>query len=141
MSSSAVVRQFFLFALVGTAGFVVDAGTLLLVHHALGLDLYVGRLISFLISATFTWHLNRKVTFRHHEPDHAFKQWAKFLSANALGAIVNLGLYAALIARVPFARAHPELAVACGSIAGLFFNFAMSRLFVFRAHLAPAHRA
>lgn len=141
MSSTGVVRQFLLFALVGVAGFVVDAGTLLLVHHSAGVNLYVGRLISFLVAATFTWHLNRKLTFREYGPDAALKQWAKFLSANALGALVNLGVYAVLIAQVRLARAHPELAVACGSVAGLFFNFTASRLLVFRAHLVTVPRA
>lgn len=137
-----MIQQFLLFALVGTAGFFVDAGTLLFAHHLLGLNLYAGRLLSFLTSATFTWQLNRKLTFRGMgESSSASKQWLKFLSANAVGGLVNLGVYGVLIAKLPLARQHPALAVACGSVAGLFFNFFAARIVVFRAHLAAAHRA
>ncbi|MET0988017.1 MAG: GtrA family protein [Steroidobacteraceae bacterium] len=130
-----------MFALVGTAGFFVDAGTLLFAHHVLGLNLYSGRLLSFLTSATFTWQLNRKLTFRSVSvAGSTWKQWLKFLSANAIGGLINLGVYGVLIARVPIAREHPVLAVACGSIAGLLFNFVASRLVVFRAHLPSAPR-
>lgn len=132
-----IVQQFLMFALVGTVGFFVDAGTLLFAHHVLGSNLYSGRLLSFLTAATCTWQLNRKLTFRSvGQSDSVWKQWVKFLSANAVGGLINLGVYGVLIARVPVAREHPALAVACGSIAGLFFNFMTSRILVFRAHLA-----
>ncbi|MET0659339.1 MAG: GtrA family protein [Steroidobacteraceae bacterium] len=134
-----IVQQFLMFALVGTAGFFVDAGTLLFAYHVLGSNLYSGRVLSFLTSATFTWQLNRQLTFRGaSRSGNAWKQWLKFLSANAVGGLLNLGVYGVLIARVPMAREHPVLAVACGSIAGLFFNFVASRIVVFRAHHASA---
>lgn len=136
-----MLQQFFMFALVGAAGFFVDAGTLMLAHRVLGLDLYAGRLLSFLIAATFTWQLNRKLTFRGGAADHVGKQWLKFVSANAVGGLINLAVYAVMIARVPAAREFPVLAVACGSVAGLVFNFIASRVVVFRAHLASADRA
>lgn len=137
-----MIQQFFMFALVGAAGFFVDAGTLLFAHHVLGLNLYAGRVLSFLTAATFTWQLNRKLTFRDAASSSgALTQWLKFLSANAIGGLINLGVYAVLIARLPVAREHPVLAVAAGSISGLVFNFAISRLVVFRAHLASAPRA
>lgn len=137
-----MIQQFLMFAVVGTLGFFVDAAMLLFAHHVLGANLYTGRLLSFLAAATFTWQLNRKVTFRGSgTSDTALKQWLKFLSTNAVGGLVNLGVYAVLIARMPFAREHPVFAVACGSIAGLFFNFVATRIVVFRAHLAGAPRA
>jgi len=136
-----MLRQFFMFALVGAAGFLVDAGTLQFALHMLGLNLYEGRLLSFLVAATFTWQLNRKITFRAAAHHPAAKQWLKFVSANAVGGLINLGVYALLVSRLPLAREHPTLAVACGSIAGLLFNFLASRIIVFRAHVLPAHRA
>jgi putative flippase GtrA len=137
-----MIQQFLMFAVVGTLGFFVDAGALLFAYHVLGANLYTGRLLSFVVAATFTWQLNRKVTFRGSAAtDSAFKQWLKFLSTNAVGGLVNLGVYAVLIVRVPFAREHPVVAVACGSIAGLFFNFIAARIVVFRAHLAGVPRA
>ena len=125
------------FSLVGTGGFLVDAATLTILT-AVGLDLYRGRVASFLIAATFTWYCNRRFTFRDRPGTGAVvagrsKQWATFIAANSLGAALNYGTYAGLIAlHSTFAR-HPVLAVAAGSLAGLACNFTLSRALVFRA--------
>ncbi|WP_264289067.1 GtrA family protein [Duffyella gerundensis] len=51
-----------IFALVGIAGFIVDALVLYLFKDFLGL--YISRLISFLAAVVATWVLNRQLTFR-----------------------------------------------------------------------------
>lgn len=118
------------FGLVGVLGFLVDAGTLY-VGVAIGLNLYEGRLISYLIAATTTWVFNRSFTFRRRDPV-SFGEWFRFLMANAVGGSVNLATYALLVAiSLSIARA-PILAVAAGSIAGLLINFGLSRRLVFK---------
>ena len=120
-------QQLALFTLVGGAGFVVDAGVLLLLIHGVGLDVYVARVLSWLAAATFTWWLNRTLTFRD-AGSRRLRQWLMFLAANSGGGLINIGVSAALIA----ARVTPVAAVACGSLAGLTWNFLASRQFVFR---------
>jgi putative flippase GtrA len=122
--------QFLRFGLVGTIGFIVDASVLRLVVSQLGLNLYIGRVISFLAAATVTWALNRTFTFRHKGARGT--QWLRFVMANALGGFVNFGTYAAMVSSMPFVHAHPVIAVAAGSIAGLGFNFTLSKWLVFR---------
>ena len=51
---------------------------------------------------------------------------------SAGGFTLNYGMYALLIATVPLVRAYPPLGVAAGSLAGLFFNFFLSRRIVFK---------
>jgi putative flippase GtrA len=131
----APLRQFALFALVGGAGFVVDAGIFLLLVQGLGANLYPARLVSWLVAATFTWRLNRTLTFRNADRLDAWRQWLRFLAANLGGGLVNLALSTLLIGRVGVA---PVLAIACGSIAGLLWNFLASRKFVFPAGDTPA---
>jgi putative flippase GtrA len=99
-----------------------------------GVGLYLGRGISFLCAATFTWHLNRRFTFAQSTQGRRATQWLRYLGANALGAIANLGMYGWLVSTFHAARTLPALAVAAGSLSGLLFNFTLSRLYVFRAN-------
>lgn len=122
--------RFLRFALVGAAGFVVDAGVLY-AGVALGLGLYLGRACSYLCAATFTWALNRRFTFAASGPP-GLAEWLRFVLANANGGIVNYLTYAALVSWGPGLIGHPVLAVAAGSLAGLGVNFAASERFVFR---------
>lgn len=121
-----MLQQLALFTLVGGAGFAVDAGVLLLLIHAVSLDVYVARLLSWLAAATFTWWLNRTLTFRDRGAG-LLRQWLMFLAANSGGGLINIGVSSALIA----SRMTPVAAVACGALAGLLWNFLASRRFVF----------
>ena len=128
--------SFLRFALVGGAGFVVNEVALWLALHALRLDPYSGGVVSFLVAVTFTWWGNRNLTFRAHAAAGArgmFTEWLKFIVANGLGFFVNYGVYATLIALAPKPLANPFLALAIGTLAGLAFNFALSRRLVFRS--------
>lgn len=122
--------QFLRFGVVGTIGFLVDTGALY-AGLALGLGLYSGRALSYVIAATTTWALNRAWTFRGQGEGPAFRQWAVFLLVNLVGFACNYGTYAALVAGVAFVAQHPVIGVAAGSLAGLSGNFLLSRRFVF----------
>jgi len=117
------------FALVGTVGFIVDASVLTLVT-ALGIGPFLGRLISFAVAVTVTWYLNRVFTFADTDP-RWLTQWGKFVSVNAIGGLINYGVYAVLVAFVPIVAEHLVLGVAAGSIAGLAWNFISSSKAVF----------
>jgi putative flippase GtrA len=126
-----VLRQFLLFGAVGVAGFVVDSAVLLAVVATGLVGLYVGRVISYLCAATFTWALNRVVTFRATAGRASPSQWARFVGCNTLGACVNLGVYAWCLAMLPHLPGQPVTAVAAGSLSGLLINFTLSRVLVF----------
>jgi putative flippase GtrA len=128
---SRLAGQFLRFGVVGTGGFLVDAGLLTLMLWA-GLGLYAGRVVSYVGAATFTYAFNRAWTFRDAARAPAARQWALFLAVNLIGFTLNYGTYALLVAFVPVVAANPVLGVAAGSIAGLGGNFLASRRFVFR---------
>lgn len=128
---NASVRQFLRFSVVGVAGFLVDATVLHLAMNGLGFGHYLGRVVSFLVAATSTWALNRRFTFDVDTRLHPLKEWLRFLGANALGGIVNYTVYALLVAHVSAVAGMPTLGVAAGSLAGLIFNFTMSKKLVF----------
>jgi len=126
--------EFMRFAVIGTAAFVVDT-TVLYVALGAGLGLYSGRVVSYLVAATFTWYGNRRITFATHAygaPAIA-AEWLRFLLTNLVGGAVNYATYAVLVSQFEFVRSYPVLGVAVGSIAGLGVNFTLSKLLVFRA--------
>jgi putative flippase GtrA len=119
------------FALVGAAGFIVDAASLYLVVHQLGAGLYSGRLVSYLTAASFTWALNRRYTFHSQRDHNPAREWLRFLAANAAGGLLNYTVYAVLINAFETVALWPVIGVAAGSMAGLIANFLLSRRLVF----------
>ena len=124
------MATFLRFGVVGAIGFVVDSAVLY-VGLWLGLGLLGGRIASYLVAATATWYLHRRVTFRATVPP-SFAEWARFLVSNALGGLVNVGGYWALVLSFPFCARYPVVAVALGAIAGIAINYTLSRRVVFR---------
>lgn len=120
------------FGVVGTIGFAVDTATVYAAHFAAGLDLYSAGALAYLVAATTTWALNRTWTFADAPRARPARQWALFVTVQALGFALNRGTYAALVTLLPVAQAHPVIAVAAGSIAGMGVNFLTARLIVFR---------
>ena len=127
----ALAIQFMQFALIGAAGFVVDVVVLETMLNLVELDLYSGRVASYLAAATFTWCCNRAITFRKTKTERRRSEWLRFLVANLPGGVVNYGVYTVLVSRIALFGNQPALAVAIGSIAGLLFNFVGSRNVVF----------
>lgn len=125
--------EFARFLIIGTIGFIVDASVLKLLVAFAHMDLYSGRLVSYVTAASGNWMLNRRFTFKaagSHSPVH---QWLKYLGANGIGFAFNYSTYAALITYVAMVKTNPVLGVAAGSLAGLSFNFTVNKFWVFRA--------
>lgn len=130
-------HAFVRFALVGTGGYVVDTAMLWLGTRHLGLDPYSGRALSIFVAMIFTWAGNRTLTFAGRRARGSLGaigwEFLRFVGANLVGALVNYGVYAWLIhaAAAPFNDKYAAQAI--GVLAGLVFNFTLSRTIVFRA--------
>lgn len=121
-----MLTQLLKFAVVGTVGFGVDAGVLMVGLRGLGWGPYGARLLSFVAAVTVTWWLNRRFTFAVQQaPTQA--EWLRYAGLMLLGGAVNYGVYALLVATLPWVREQPWLGVAAGSVAGLGLNFLTSR--------------
>jgi putative flippase GtrA len=123
------------FAVIGALGMPVDAGVLWLMTHRVGLDPYSGRVVSWLCAATFTWTGNRYFTFRATRARSiggTAKEWLRFLAANAVGGLVNVGLYSTLVRFAPPPANNLYVALVLGVLAGLVFNFTLSKKLVFK---------
>jgi len=127
----AALPPFIGFLLVGTGGFVVDAGVLSLYLWSVPEGFLTGRLLSFFVAVTFTWYLNRSFTFVV-PGSPSLREWARFVAVNLVGGGVNVAVYSVLVSQSDAFRALPVLAVAAGSVAGLLVNFMGASRIVFR---------
>ncbi|WP_051149788.1 GtrA family protein [Methylohalobius crimeensis] len=123
-----IVRQFLRFAWVGVLGFGVNGGGVAWLSPHIG-PLWA-QAVGFPLAATFTWWLNRHFTFGPSERSLR-REWAYYVSANGIGWLANNGSYVLLVTQSALFHRYPVLAVAVGSVAGMFFNFGLSRYFVF----------
>lgn len=128
--------RFLRFLIVGGFGFLVAEAVLWLAIHGAGADSTAAWLVSFLCAATFTWWGNRNLTFADRKAVGTapmLTEYGKFLAANALGGAVNFAVFKAVETYAPAPANDPTAALACGVLAGLIFNFTMSRWVVFRS--------
>lgn len=130
-----VSRQFISFSLIGMAGFVCDTGVLYLLAYGLDINLYTGRILSYLCAVTLTWWLNRLLTFAALDSSERKRaviiQWSRFAACNVVGAIINYSIYAALISFFIVFYKNPVLAVAIGTLFSVNVNFFLSKKYVF----------
>ena len=125
------LREALAFAVVGSLGFTVDAGVLAFLFHALAWDHYPARAASFLLAVSVTWSLNRAWTFAHRASASRRREASIYLLLQTLGAGINFAVYGVCLALSPTMRAGPLLALACGSVVAMVFNFLATRHLAF----------
>lgn len=118
--------QLLRFAVVGSVGFLVDAGAFTLLLHA-GAGPYLSRLLSFLVAVGVTFALNRHYTFR----GVARARMAIYLAVQGAGMALNMLVFTAVIAHPVWIPLQYYAGLVAGSLAALTLNFHLSRHYVF----------
>jgi putative flippase GtrA len=119
------------FGLVGTIGFLVDAGWLALLLGVAGP--YWGRLGSFAIAVVVTWACNRSFTFADRRSGLSRgREFRRYFGAMLAGGAVNYGVYALVVLLLGGGGLVPFLALAAGSLAGMAVNLTLANFVVFR---------
>ncbi len=131
------MTRFLRFCVVGVIGLGVDIAVLTLAVKLLGTGPYLGRVLSYLAAATATWALNRRWTFAVARATGLHREWAHYLTLNAVGAAVNYAVYALGVLYLPLVREQLWLGVAAGSIAGMLLNYTAMRLWIFAPGRTP----
>lgn len=122
------MKKLIWFALAGSMGFAVDAGTLTALLHFTPIGPYIARIISIAIAMAATWLINRTFTFGKSKRNLA-SEGARYGFVGVLSALVNYAVYSGCLLAVP--GLWPVLATAIGSgVAMLVSYFGYSR-FVF----------
>jgi putative flippase GtrA len=119
------------FGVVGSVGFLIDAGVLTWLVNGSGWGLYESRLLSFALAVSGTWYLNRRFTFPGRASANRTGEYGRYFSVQIIGAFINLGVYVAIVATLPHLASFPVVPLAIGSGVAMIFNFVGSRHFAF----------
>ncbi len=120
------------FAVVGFSGTLVNLTLLtLLVWWSVPVRLAVAAAILGSMLSNFV--LNRRFSFSYARSGSWWRQLLGFLAASSVGACVNYATVLATLHLWPVLMHLPQAASLVGIMAGLLFNFFISRYFVFKA--------
>jgi putative flippase GtrA len=119
------------FAVAGAIGFVVDAG-ILIVLVWLGGEPRVVRVLSIAVAITATWYVNRRLTFADRVAAPTWMEYARYVVASLLGAIINYAVFAMLITFGEPFRSYPVLALTIATVVAMAVNFWSYFAVVFR---------
>lgn len=128
-------HAFVRFALVGAGGYAVNAAMLALGTHVLHLAVEAALAFAIFVAMCCTWLGNRYLTFpdrRAHGVRGIAEEGLRFAGANLVGALVNYAVAVALVRWTTGLAANPYVAQMLGVLAGLIFNFTLSRALVFK---------
>jgi putative flippase GtrA len=123
------MKQFGMFAVAGTAGFLVDVVVLLLCNIVVGPHL--GRLLSFTAAVVTTWRVNRKHTFSYSGDSSLLREFIRYYTTALGGGAINILSYSAVVKLFDLSPVWLPLAVAFGSLSGMIVNFLLAKHFVF----------
>jgi putative flippase GtrA len=124
------MKKLIRFAVAGGVGFVVDAGLLALLLHTTPLGPFIARVIAIAAAMFTTWLFNRTFTFGR-SPHSLAREGFRYGSVGATSALVNYGLYAALLLSLP--ALQPLAAMVFATAASMIFSFFGYSRFVFRS--------
>lgn len=122
------MKKLIRFALVGTAGFAVDAGVLWLLLEITPLGAFISRIFAIALAMLTTWMLNRAFTFGASKRTIVAEGF-RYGSVGIVSALVNYGIYAGLLLSIP--ALNPFFALVLASLAAMMFSFFGYSRFVF----------
>ena len=121
--------EFARFVLVGGTGFLVDGGVLTwLLEQQWSLG--SARLVSFALAVSWTYVLNRTITFKLRRACARVEQGTAlgYFMVQCCGASANYGVFLVVLILQPELRAFAWLPLAIGSVFGLAVNYTGSKL-------------
>jgi putative flippase GtrA len=124
------MRRILLFAVVGGAGFLVDAGVLALLLHVSPLGPFSARIVAIAAAMLVTFWLNRTFTFGRSDRSLAV-EGTRYGGVGISAALLNYAVYAVIL--LVFPAVWPVLAVAVASVAAMVWSFLGYSRFVFGA--------
>ncbi|MBI1320865.1 MAG: glycosyltransferase [Candidatus Hydrogenedens sp.] len=125
------LAHFAQFAIVGATGTIVNLAVVTL-FWLLDIDAKIGVAVAIGVAMLSNFVLNRQFTFSYARRDPLLPQLVGFLAGSSIGAVINYAVVLGLLNRFPALEAFPQAAAFAGILAGLVFNYGVSRYIVFR---------
>lgn len=126
--------------MIGAIGFAVEAITLTFLTGVVGWAAWHSRMISFPLALAITWTLNRKYTFRGQSAYGRVRDALGYTVIQSMGSLINLVVFRTALELAPVMHTLPVIALAIGAVAGLSFNFIVSRTILYKPALADGDK-
>jgi putative flippase GtrA len=126
-----LIPEFLRFCIVGGIAFVTDYAFLELFAH-FGLAVAIARIGSLIIALHVSYFLHGVFTYRGHR-GYTRATWLQFMGSNIFGALINYGLFLAVVALIPFddARLTRLAGMVIGTAISMGFNYWANKRFAF----------
>lgn len=124
------MKRLALFAISGGGGFLIDAGMLWLLLHFTPAGPLLARAVAILMAMSFTWFFNRTFTFGASGRS-VVGEGMRYGTVAIVTALLNYGLYAALLISMPLLQ--PLAALVFASIGAMGLSFIGYSRYVFTA--------
>ena len=124
------------FLVVGSIGFAVDGGILLILNSFADWTPLAARAVGFPIAVSVTWWLNRIWTFEGGRTLPVRRQYLLYLLIQLAGLALNFSIFAMLI-QLQLFMTWPIAALAVASVAAMFVTYVLSRRFAFATTKLP----
>jgi putative flippase GtrA/glycosyltransferase involved in cell wall biosynthesis len=126
--------QFLQFAIVGGLGFGVDTLSFMALKQWTPLHLYAARALAFPLAVTATWFFNRHLTFRERPRNRRKRvEYGLYFLVSLCGLGANFGTFVGSIELFPSLKTVWIVPLGLGTLAGLWFNYNLSRSVVFQS--------
>ncbi|MBO6807770.1 GtrA family protein [Thalassospira sp.] len=127
MINRSLIDKALRFAIVGSLGFLTDAGLLWVATNKFGLDPYSARLVSFSTALLTTWLLNSQFTFK--SPKRRTKsQFTGYVVVQVTSFFLNYALYSLFVWQDV---ATPLVSLFFAAIISMFYSFTAVNIWVF----------
>lgn len=139
-----IIPQFMRFALIGFMNFFVDIAVLnilmLASGRSAGIHYTIFKSASFLVAVTFSYFFNKYWTFRDKSKTRQVRQFSQFLFVSVIGMVINVSAASIFVNYMAPAitfislsgKLWGNLGAVCGAAAGLIWNFAGYKFWVFK---------
>ncbi len=122
--------DFIRFCIVGGTGFVINFALLTVLHHALGLTIFVAQLLAAEVALFSNFMLHHHWTYRQHKVDKSMPKLLLQFHATTWPAIFGSALM--VTAGEKLFHLSNLAALALSSIIALFWNFLWSKYVIWR---------
>ncbi len=94
----------------------------------------LGRVIALSLALTATWLGNRYFTFNVRQGESKKKNFIRYQMVQVGGLTLNMCVYLLVLALKPEGSYVLQLAIFCGAISALFWNFSLLKYWVYSAN-------
>ena len=131
------IDQFIKFFITGGLGTITNLLIFFLCVDLFEMNHIIISIMCFIIAGTQNYILNHKWSFRQNiSNEHlSLKKWLMFLFGSLIGYIANISIMSLMISQ--FVLPWKTIAQACGIAIGMFINFTISKMFIFKKRKKP----